>query len=181
VPNAVAGREGAFSVAVVAPGSGGGIGRTLALDGLDVRARVLIDSLAFDLWPTDDMRALLAIPDVERTPGLLRDCVAGTLDFGMRRGPLTDDDLREYQRPFADEDGNLVGSIVVIEPSDPSATHTEPSATVRPVGASATGNVRSRALLSGSMCETVLSRKSATQTPSGPVASARGPLPTGIL
>ena len=96
---------GIESAAVIAHGSGGAIAQALALDGLDVRAMVLIDSLAFDLWPTDDMRALLAIPDEERTPGLLRDIVARTLDLWMRRGRLPDEDLREYQRPFTHDDG----------------------------------------------------------------------------
>jgi pimeloyl-ACP methyl ester carboxylesterase len=96
---------GIESAAVVAHGSGGAIAQTLALDGADVRAMVLIDSLAFDLWPTEDMRALLAIAEEERTPDLLRGIIARTLDLGMQRGRLTDEDVREYQRPFADEDG----------------------------------------------------------------------------
>lgn len=96
---------GIESAAVVAHGSGGAIAQILALDGVDIRAMVLIDTLAFDLWPTEEMRGLLATPEKERTPRLLEDIVARTFDRGMRRERLADEDLREYQRPFADRDG----------------------------------------------------------------------------
>ena len=96
---------GIESAAVVAHGSGGAIAQMLALDGVDVRAMVLIDSLAFDLWPTEEMRALLATPEEQRTPGLVRGIIERTLDLGMQRERLPDEDLREYQRPFADHDG----------------------------------------------------------------------------
>ena len=96
---------GIESAAVVAHGSGGAIAQMLALAGVDVRAMVLIDSLAFDLWPSEDMRALLAMPEEQRTPGLVQGIVARTLDLGMRRRRLPDEDRREYQRPFADHGG----------------------------------------------------------------------------
>jgi pimeloyl-ACP methyl ester carboxylesterase len=93
------------SFAVVAHGSGGAIAQILALDAVDVRAMVLVDSLAFDLWPTEEMRGLLATPEEQRTPRLIGDVIARTVDRGMRRERLSGEDLREYQRPFADTDG----------------------------------------------------------------------------
>jgi pimeloyl-ACP methyl ester carboxylesterase len=96
---------GIDSVALVGHGSGGAIAQVLSLDGIDVRAIVLIDSPAFDLWPTEEMRQSSTIPTGERTPRLVADLVAGTLQRGIHRGHLPEEDLREYQRPFADPEG----------------------------------------------------------------------------
>lgn len=96
---------GIESAAAVAHGSGGALAQILALDGFDFRAMVLIDSLAFDLWPTPEMQALLATPHEQRTSRLLGGIVAEAFELGMRRRRLSDEDLREYQRPFAAPEG----------------------------------------------------------------------------
>ncbi len=84
---------------------GGGIAQILALEG-GVKAMVLIDTVAFDAWPSDATRELLSLgPDQERDP-IVRAVMGTSFDLGMgHRGRLTEDALEEYRRPFAGEEG----------------------------------------------------------------------------
>jgi pimeloyl-ACP methyl ester carboxylesterase len=91
-------------VAAVGFAFGGGIAQLLALEG-GVEALVLIDSIAFDAWPSERMREIqqgLRIADQERVRGW----VAGAFDVGMsHRERLAPQDLDECLRPFTGEDG----------------------------------------------------------------------------
>ncbi len=90
--------------AAIGHASGGGIAQLLAVDG-GVEALILIDTIAFDAWPSDRMREIqrdLRIANEER----VRAWVRGAFDVGMsRRDRLSDADLDEYLRSFRGEEG----------------------------------------------------------------------------
>ncbi|MGZ4126071.1 MAG: alpha/beta fold hydrolase [Actinomycetota bacterium] len=90
-------------VAVVAHADGGGTAQLLAIEGR-VEVLVLIDSIAFDAWPSEPMRELQR--RVERADALADALIGGTFDLGMgHRDRLAREALAEYQRPFAGEGG----------------------------------------------------------------------------
>jgi pimeloyl-ACP methyl ester carboxylesterase len=95
---------GVVRFAVVGHGFGGGIAQRLAVDG-DVRALVLVDTIAFDAWPPArirDLQAELGAADPARVEAWMRDVV----DLGMsRRERLSDAELEEYLRPFRGDAG----------------------------------------------------------------------------
>jgi pimeloyl-ACP methyl ester carboxylesterase len=90
--------------AVVGFAYGGGIAQLLALEG-GVEAMVLIDSIAFDAWPSARMREIqggLRIAD----PARVRAWVAGAFEVGMsHRERLAPEDLEDCLRPFAGDEG----------------------------------------------------------------------------
>ncbi len=90
--------------AAIGHASGGGIAQLLAVDG-GVEALVLVDTIAFDAWPSDRMREIqrgLPIADEAR----VRAWVRGAFEVGMsHRDRLSDADLDEYLRPFRGEEG----------------------------------------------------------------------------
>jgi pimeloyl-ACP methyl ester carboxylesterase len=83
---------------------GGGIAQRLALEG-GVEAMVLVDSIAFDGWPSARMREIqrgLGIADPDR----VRAWIAGAFDVGMsHRERLPPEDLDECLRPFSGRRG----------------------------------------------------------------------------
>jgi len=91
--------------AVVGHGLGGGVAQLLALDGSGVDALVLIDSVAFDAWPSDVIRTAQGqigpmTPDLaERTVLTVFDACTAT---GAR---LPDAVLEEYLRPWSTDQG----------------------------------------------------------------------------
>ena len=90
--------------AAVGHASGGGIAQLLAVES-GVEALILIDTIAFDAWPSDRMREIqrcLPIADQAR----VRAWVRGAFDVGMsHRDRLSDADLDEYLRSFCGEEG----------------------------------------------------------------------------
>jgi len=90
--------------AAIGHASGGGIAQLLAVDG-GVEALVLVDTIAFDAWPSDRMRDIqrgLPIADEARVQAWVR----GAFDVGMsHRDRLSDADLDEYLRSFRGEEG----------------------------------------------------------------------------
>lgn len=99
------GQLGVERFAVVGHALGGGIAQLLAIEG-GVETMILLDSIAFDAWPSD------AIIEVQRsapeapTEALVRAVIATGFDLGMgHRTRLSDEDLHEYCRPFTGEDG----------------------------------------------------------------------------
>ena len=95
--------------AVVGHGMGGGIAQLLALDGDGVEAMVLIDSAAFDHWPSDSTRELQErVREVEPTSAFASAVVRTAFDVAMRhRTTLTDDLVSAYARPYAEAPGAL--------------------------------------------------------------------------
>jgi pimeloyl-ACP methyl ester carboxylesterase len=99
------GALGIARLAVVGHGFGGGIAQRLALEA-DVQTLVLIDSIAFGLWPSESTReAQLRAPEFGgRFAEVL---VRSSFDLGMGHRPrLADEDLAEYLRPVLDDEGS---------------------------------------------------------------------------
>ena len=95
---------GIGSCAAVGHAFGGGIVQVLATQGrLD--AMVLVDSIAFDAWPSEVVREAQAHVGSE-APGLSEALVRTALELGMRRPErLAAEDLAEYVRPYAGPEG----------------------------------------------------------------------------
>jgi pimeloyl-ACP methyl ester carboxylesterase len=91
-------------LAAVGHGFGGGIAQRLALEG-DLEAMVLIDSVAFDAWPSESTQeAQLRAP--ESGSAFAEAMVRTSFDVGMgHRSRLTEEDLDEYLRPVRAEEG----------------------------------------------------------------------------
>ena len=90
--------------AVVGHGRGGGVAQLLALQG-GVEALVLIDSIAFDAWPSPQILELRSrLGDVNGD--FIHSWFDTFFDTGMaHRERLSDADLQEYRRPFERGDG----------------------------------------------------------------------------
>jgi pimeloyl-ACP methyl ester carboxylesterase len=90
--------------AEVGHGRGGGVAQLLAIEG-GVEALVLIDSIAFDAWPSPailELRSRVGGVDA----AFVRSWFDTFFDAGMaRRERLSDSDLQEYRRPFERADG----------------------------------------------------------------------------
>ncbi len=90
-------------VAIVGHSHGGGIAQLLALDGR-AASLVLMDSIAFDAWPSEPMRELQRI--VARGDATIDSVIASAFDIGMaHRARLPGQAVAEYQRPFRVDDG----------------------------------------------------------------------------
>ena len=90
--------------ALVGHGRGGGVAQLLALQG-GVEALVLIDSIAFDAWPSPRIAELRTRLD-EVDGAFVRSWFDTFFDVGMgHRERLSAADLAEYRRPFEDADG----------------------------------------------------------------------------
>ena len=91
--------------AVVGHSHGGGIAQLLALHG-GVETMILLDSIAFDAWPSETFGELQRSAPKEPSASLVRAVIATGFDLGMGHRPrLTDADLDEYSRPFSGDDG----------------------------------------------------------------------------
>ena len=90
--------------AVVGHGVGGGIAQLLALDGPGVDAMVLLDSVAFDRWPSEAAQEAQARADDAGgllMPELVEAAIRTVYDLGLRhRERFTDAVLEEYVRPY---------------------------------------------------------------------------------
>jgi pimeloyl-ACP methyl ester carboxylesterase len=90
--------------ALAGHGRGGGVAQLVAVEG-DAAALILIDSVAFDGWPSKtilDMRERL--DDID--DAFVRSWFETLFERGMRhRERLSDADLDEFRRPFEGPDG----------------------------------------------------------------------------
>jgi pimeloyl-ACP methyl ester carboxylesterase len=85
-------------VAIVGHSTGGGIAQLLADARDEVDALVLIDSIAFDAWPSQAEAPVFAA-----SRGIAGDAelvVRSALDLGTREEPIAEDDLRAYLEPW---------------------------------------------------------------------------------
>ena len=98
------GGVGVSAFAVVGHGFGGGVAQLLALEG-GARALVLIDSIAFDAWPSSvalEARARTS----ETDPETVEEHVSRFLAAGMRHPNRLEDGAREeYLRPWRGPEG----------------------------------------------------------------------------
>jgi pimeloyl-ACP methyl ester carboxylesterase len=81
--------------AIAGHGHGGGVAQLVALES-NVDALLLVDTIAFDAWPSPGVRELRAHLDEADPEAWMRTA----LDLGTRRGRMTDEDVEEYVRPF---------------------------------------------------------------------------------
>ena len=90
--------------ALAGHGRGGGVAQLVAADG-GVDALILVDSVAFDGWPSRTIQDLRERAD-DVDEAFVRSWFERLFDEGMGyRERLTDADLEEYRRPFAGEHG----------------------------------------------------------------------------
>lgn len=97
---------GVEELAVVGHDIGGALAQMLALDGdgFAVDALVLVDSVAFDAWPVEAVKMLQGATPEEFTEDVVEGIVRLAFDVGLEhRDRLTEDDLREYLRPWLAE------------------------------------------------------------------------------
>jgi len=80
---------------------GGGVAQLLALD-TGAKALVLLDSIAFDVWPIEGVRMLQATEPDQETEELVASVVRLSLDLGIaKKQRLTDELVEGTVRPFA--------------------------------------------------------------------------------
>ena len=91
--------------AVVGHGHGGGIAQLLALEG-EVEAMVLVDSIAFDAWPSETTKELQRSAPEDRREDVVREAFDGFLQRAMGKPERRTNELRDaYMDPFVGEDG----------------------------------------------------------------------------
>jgi len=84
---------------------GGGVAQLIALDA-GARALVLMDSIAFDVWPIEGVRMLQATPAEQESTVFVRDLVALTLDLGIaHKDRFTEDLTKSFVAPFGEDPG----------------------------------------------------------------------------
>jgi pimeloyl-ACP methyl ester carboxylesterase len=90
-------------VAVVGHAHGGGVAQLLAMEGR-AELLVLIDTIAFDTWPSEPMRELQQL--VVRDGAMVDALIGSAFDIGMaHRDRLAREAVAEYQRPFRGDEG----------------------------------------------------------------------------
>jgi len=101
---ALLGELGVERFALAGHGRGGGVAQLVAVEG-GVAALILIDSVAFDAWPSQtilDMRERLGVVD----DAFVREWFETLFERGMgHRERLSDADLDEFRRPFEGPEG----------------------------------------------------------------------------
>jgi pimeloyl-ACP methyl ester carboxylesterase len=91
--------------AVVGHGHGGGIAQLLAIDG-GVEALILVDSIAFDAWPSETTRALQRSEPEDQREVVVREEFDAFLRRAIYKPERRTDDLRDaYLAPFLGHDG----------------------------------------------------------------------------
>lgn len=91
--------------AVVGHGHGGGIAQLLALEG-GVEAMVLVDSIAFDAWPSEATKTLQRLAPDEQREDVVRGAFDAFLQKAMAKPERLTDALRDaYVAPFTGEEG----------------------------------------------------------------------------
>ena len=92
--------------AVVGAGPGGGVAQRLAVEDPRVEALVLLNCVAFDLWPSEVARDAGSVPPDQWSEALAAAIARTAFDLGMRhRSRLGEDTLLEYLRPYSGPDG----------------------------------------------------------------------------
>jgi haloalkane dehalogenase len=96
---------GVREFAVVGHATGGGIAQLLALGG-GVKAMVLVDSVAFDEWPSDPIRELMRQTPAQPTQAQVRAVLKTSFELGMgSRSRMTEEIFETYARPFEGVEG----------------------------------------------------------------------------
>jgi 2-hydroxymuconate-semialdehyde hydrolase len=94
-------RLGIERLAVIGHSTGGGIAQLLSADpGVD--ALVLLDSIAFDHWPTQAITELQVTPPERETFESIELVVRSAFSLGMREGQVGESDVQRYLEPWRD-------------------------------------------------------------------------------
>ena len=90
--------------AVAGHGRGGGVAQLVAV-GAGVEALILVDSVAFEAWPSQTIMELRE--ELDRVDdGFIRSWFERLFELGMgHRERLSGEDLEEYRRPFTGDEG----------------------------------------------------------------------------
>jgi pimeloyl-ACP methyl ester carboxylesterase len=88
-------------VALVGHSTGGGIAQLLVDGRDDVEALVLIDSIAFDRWPTEAIGEVQVVPSDHETQDAAELVVRSALRLGTVEDQLTDEDVEAYVAPWS--------------------------------------------------------------------------------
>jgi pimeloyl-ACP methyl ester carboxylesterase len=99
--------------AVVGHGMGGGVAQRLALDG-GVDAMVLIDSYAFDQWPSAGAKEVRDVPP-DSTPEAVEALVRVWLEDTVVKRALTPDEIESYVRPWREDPAALIRGILALD------------------------------------------------------------------
>jgi pimeloyl-ACP methyl ester carboxylesterase len=91
-------------VAPIGHSTGGGIAQLLAASRSDVAALVLIDSIAFDTWPTQAMTELQVLSRDRETFETIDATIRTAFRLGIREGEVAEDDVLAYLAPWTDAD-----------------------------------------------------------------------------
>ena len=96
---------GVDGFAVVGHGHGGGIAQLLSMDG-GVEAMVLVDSIAFDVWPSETTKALQRSAPEHQRADVVREAFDAFFEQAIAKPERRTDDLRDaYVAPFLGEEG----------------------------------------------------------------------------
>jgi pimeloyl-ACP methyl ester carboxylesterase len=87
-------------VAIVGHSTGGGVAQLLADRRPSVGALVLIDSIAFDAWPTEAIAEVQVLPPERETAETAELVIRSALGIGMRDGEAAEDDVQVYLAPW---------------------------------------------------------------------------------
>lgn len=91
---------GVDRLALIGHSTGGGIAQLLVDRRDDVEALVLIDSIAFDRWPTEAIGEIQVVPADHETHEAAELVVRSALRLGTVEDQLTDDDIGAYLGPW---------------------------------------------------------------------------------
>jgi 2-hydroxymuconate-semialdehyde hydrolase len=95
---------GVDRLAVVGHSTGGGVAQLLVERRDDVEALVLIDSIAFDAWPTEAISEVQVLPATEETFETAELVIRSALQIGTWEDVVTEDDVQAYLRPWRSGD-----------------------------------------------------------------------------
>jgi pimeloyl-ACP methyl ester carboxylesterase len=87
-------------VALVGHSTGGGVAQLLVEQRDDVEALVLIDSIAFDRWPTEAIGEVQVVPAERETNAAAELVVRSALRLGVVEGEVAEEDVRAYLAPW---------------------------------------------------------------------------------
>ncbi len=88
-------------VALIGHSTGGGIAQLLVDAREEVEALVLIDSIAFDQWPTESIGEVQVVPADRETSESAELVVRSALRLGTVEDQLADEDVEAYLAPWA--------------------------------------------------------------------------------
>jgi 2-hydroxymuconate-semialdehyde hydrolase len=89
-------------LAVVGHSTGGGVAQLLADVRDDVEALVLIDTIAFDSWPTQAIAEVQVLPPAQEILETAELVIRSALTLGMRDHEPSDEDVAAYLQPWRD-------------------------------------------------------------------------------